>query len=184
MRKAGDKTSADRIGNLREYDRYGAGNALDCSQGGTGRGKNHVWIQCRQFCRIGPQPAGVAATPTIFNFEVAAFDPSVLQQTQFESCNSGLPFHICFRREQNAEPPCVVRLLRTGGKRPGRCCCTNERDELAPPHWITSSARANKVGGIVRPSAFAALRLIMSSSFTARWTGRSPVFSPLRMRPA
>ena len=52
------------------------------------------------------------------------------------------------------------------------------------PHWITSSARANNVGGIVRPSAFAALRLIMSSSFTARWTGRSPVFSPLRMRPA
>ena len=95
--RLGDKSGADRIGNLCEYDRYGAGDALDCSQGGTGRGKNHIRIQRRQFCRIGPQPAGVTATPTIINFEVAAFDPSVLQQTQFESCNSGLPFHICFR---------------------------------------------------------------------------------------
>ena len=28
MREAGDKSSADRIGNLREYDRYGAGDTL------------------------------------------------------------------------------------------------------------------------------------------------------------
>jgi hypothetical protein len=31
-----------------------------------------------------------------------------------------------------------------------------KRDELAAPHSITSSARANIVGGISRPSAFAA----------------------------
>jgi hypothetical protein len=30
-----------------------------------------------------------------------------------------------------------------------------ERDELAPPHSITSSARASSVGGISRPRALA-----------------------------
>ena len=33
------------------------------------------------------------------------------------------------------------------------------RDELAPFHSITSSARASSVGGISRPSALAVLRL-------------------------
>jgi ELWxxDGT repeat protein len=44
------------------------------------------------------------------------------------------------------------------------------------------SARAISVGGMVRPIAFAALRLMTSSYFTGAWTGRSPGFSPLRMR--
>ena len=34
-----------------------------------------------------------------------------------------------------------------------------QRNELTPPHSITSSARARSEGGIVRPSAFAVLRL-------------------------
>jgi len=48
---------------------------------------------------------------------------------------------------------------------------------------ITSSARASSVGGIVRPSAFAVFRLITNSNLVDRITGRSPGFSPLRMRP-
>jgi len=39
------------------------------------------------------------------------------------------------------------------------------RNELAPSHSITSSARANNDGGTVRPSAFAVLRRITSSNF-------------------
>src|SRR5262249_793898 len=38
-----------------------------------------------------------------------------------------------------------------------------QRDELAPSHSITSSARPSSVIGTVRPSAFAVLRLIISS---------------------
>jgi hypothetical protein len=49
-------------------------------------------------------------------------------------------------------------------------------------HSITSSARASSVGGISRPSAFAVLRLITSSSLVGRCMGRSPGFSPLIMR--
>src|SRR5450759_2197538 len=42
------------------------------------------------------------------------------------------------------------------------------------PYSITSSARASKLGGTVRPSAFAVLRLIKNSNFVGCSTGISP----------
>src|SRR5262249_40755282 len=53
-----------------------------------------------------------------------------------------------------------------------------------PHHSITSSASASNLSGISRPSALAVLTLITSSNFVGSITGRSPGFSPLRMRPA
>jgi hypothetical protein len=53
-----------------------------------------------------------------------------------------------------------------------------------PAHSITSSARASSDGGTSSPSALAVLRLITSSNFVARSTGRSGGLAPLRMRPA
>ena len=58
-----------------------------------------------------------------------------------------------------------------------------ERNELAPSHSITSSARPSSEIGTLRPSAFAVLRLRNISTFVACCTGRSEGFSPLRMRP-
>src|SRR5262249_53429695 len=49
-------------------------------------------------------------------------------------------------------------------------------------HSITSSARASRVAGTVRPSAFAILRLTTSSYLVGACTGRSAGFSPLRIR--
>src|SRR6516164_1988785 len=49
---------------------------------------------------------------------------------------------------------------------------------------ITSSARAESVGGISNPSVFAVFRLITNWKLVGCITGRSPGFSPLRMRPA
>jgi hypothetical protein len=51
-------------------------------------------------------------------------------------------------------------------------------------YWITSSAVANSVSGLVRPSALAVVRLIASSNLVDCTTGRSGGFAPLRMRPA
>src|SRR6476620_3562603 len=64
-----------------------------------------------------------------------------------------------------------------------RCSAAEQRDELAAPHSITSSARPSSVIGKVRPSALAVLRLMTSSTFVDRWIGRSAGFSPLRIRP-
>ena len=47
---------------------------------------------------------------------------------------------------------------------------------------ITSSARESNCGGTVRPSALAVLRLITSSNLVGACTGKSPGFSPLRIR--
>src|SRR3954454_13398657 len=49
-------------------------------------------------------------------------------------------------------------------------------------HSITSSARASSVGGISRPSAFAAFKLIVSSNLVAACTGISPGDVPRNTR--
>ena len=74
------------------------------------------------------------------------------------------------------------RLLRARRQRPRSGRASNQRDELAPPHSITSSARASSDGGTSRPIAFAVLRLMTSSYLVGACTGRSAGFSPLRMR--
>jgi hypothetical protein len=56
------------------------------------------------------------------------------------------------------------------------------RPLASPHHSITSSAVANSVSGMVRPSTLAVLRLMTSSIFVTCGTGRSAGFSPLRMR--
>ena len=58
---------------------------------------------------------------------------------------------------------------------------TEPHDELAPPHSITSSARASSVGGISRPSAFAVIRLMTRSNLVGCSTGRSAGFAPRRI---
>ena len=44
--------------------------------------------------------------------------------------------------------------------------------KLGFPYWITSSARPSTDGGIVRPSAFAVLRLMTSSNFVGLFDGQ------------
>ena len=54
--------------------------------------------------------------------------------------------------------------------------------DIAPFHSINSSARSCISREIVRPSAFAVLKLITSSYLVGACTGRLPGFSPFRMR--
>ena len=53
---------------------------------------------------------------------------------------------------------------------------------LGDRYSITSSAVANRVSGIVRPSALAVLRLMANPYCVGACTGRSPGFEPLRTR--
>src|SRR5262249_35165403 len=73
-------------------------------------------------------------------------------------------------------------LLRPRRERPRRHRATKQREEFAPPHSITSSARASTVGGMSSPSALAVLRLSTVSYLVGTCTGRSAGFAPLRMR--
>ena len=76
----------------------------------------------------------------------------------------------------------AMRNRRLRGNHRGRRA-TEQRDELAPLHSITSSARASRFGGTSSPSVLAVLRLMTNSNLVGCWTGRSAGLAPLRMRP-
>src|SRR5262249_21423372 len=67
------------------------------------------------------------------------------------------------------------------GKRPRGRRAAEQRDERAPLHSITSSARNRMDVGNSIPSAFAVLRLRASSNVVACSTGRSIGLAPLRI---
>src|SRR5262249_19048404 len=85
------------------------------------------------------------------------------------------------RNEGEAEDSPASQLLSTRQEQPD-CRPADQRDEFAPRHSITSSARARSVGGMVRPSAFAVLRLMASSYLFGACTGRSAGFAPFNIR--
>src|SRR6478672_11706219 len=121
-------------------------------------------------------------SPSILHRDGPTFDPTKFAEALQESRYLAI---INRRRDWAKEPN--GRQLR------GllcRCCnrprrrATETRDERAPIHSITSSARARIVGGMIRPSAFADLRLMIRLTLVDCITGRSAGFSPLRIRPA
>src|SRR5262249_17967991 len=70
--------------------------------------------------------------------------------------------------EQAGQARCCARRERPRGHR-----AAEQSEERAPPHSITSSARPESGSGIVRPSALAGLRLMISSIFVACCAARS-----------
>src|SRR5262249_24430135 len=100
-----------------------------------------------------------------------------------ERRDAGLSFRVVRARgHQHADAPHPLALLRARRERPRGCRTAEQRHELAPPHSITSSARASSVEGTVRPSALAVLRLMISSYLVGACTGKSAGLAPLRMR--
>src|SRR5262249_36369530 len=124
----------------------------------------------------------VARSPVIVHLDVASFRPTQALQRLAERCNARLCLRIALgKAHQHADPPHPVGLLRARRERPRRRT-TEQRDEVALVHSITSSARASTVAGTSRPSAFAVFRLITSSYLVGACTGRSAGFSPFKMR--
>src|SRR5207244_12873510 len=110
--------------------------------------------------------------PSILDRNVAPFDEAGLLQTLLERLREywiDIGWKAAEITDHGYRP-----LLRPRRYRPCSRRAAEQRDELAPPdHSITSSARASNVGGTVRPSAFAVLRLIASSNVVGCTTGRS-----------
>src|SRR5262249_49927426 len=90
---------------------------------------------------------------------------------------------VALRQEphEDADAPHPLALLRARGERPRGCRPAKQRDERAPFHSITSSARASKLSSTVSPRAFAVLRLITSSNRVGCTTGSSAGLAPLRI---
>src|SRR5262249_1127811 len=107
------------------------------------------------------QALAAPVCPAIFDRDRAALNPTEVVEPPRE-CGRPLPFRQRCAVAQEPDNWSLPRLLRPCRERPRRHA-TEQRDELAPLHSITSSARAMSVGGTSIPSALAVLRLIASS---------------------
>src|SRR5262249_30194275 len=107
----------------------------------------------------------------ILDYDVLCFNVSQLPQTS-EKC-AQVRIGVGGSKQQHADPPHPLALLRLRRERPRGRRAAEKRDELAAPHSITSSARCWKNKGTSRPSAFAVLRLITSSNFVGCSMGKS-----------
>ena len=83
------------------------------------------------------------------------------------------PFHL--------DSPRNVRIAPNSGSIAATLYLTSWANVRHQPHSITSSAATSRVAGTVRPSAFAALRLITSSNLVGCINGMSLGFAPLRI---
>src|ERR1700731_501733 len=83
-------------------------------------------------------------------------------------------------RSHMAYSPDLARLLSSNGAGQRQSSTGNYANEIAPPHSITSSARASTVAGIVSPIVRAVLRLMTSSNFVGCSTGRSAGLAPFK----
>src|SRR5262249_4467011 len=123
--------------------------------------------------------------PAVLDLDGATLDPAELVQPLHHGGD-----HVALRRRRahtheadGRQPPPLLCARRERPRNARRRRAAKQRDERAPPHSITSSARASSVGGTSMPSALAVLRLIASWNLVGCSTGRSAGFSPLRMRP-
>src|SRR5215510_12278750 len=106
----------------------------------------------------------------VLDDDVASFVPPKLAQ----AVAKGLPHVADCRRHrwgQDADTLKLCLLLRLGHERRGNDAPAHDGDERSPVHHsMTWSARPSTDGGIVRPRAFAGLRLITSSNLVGCWT--------------
>jgi Resolvase, N terminal domain len=149
---------------------------------GPGRGgpdgDHNVHVQPRQLGGQSRKPVGSARIALLENQVLTRHIPEFAQGLQ-----KGRMVNRKRRRGagQDTDPVDPPRLLRLAGERRGEEA-EGTRDKRSPVHyWMISSARASTAGGIVRPRAFAVLRLTPRVAPSSR---RSPGRRPAtRTRP-
>src|SRR5262245_60547106 len=147
-RETGNEAGRDRVVATGEDDRCRGGSAF-----------RRMCSKVPAACRYQVDPAGndlrgqrrqaivMALSPAVLDLHVLALDITGVLEALPESG------HVCCKGSWRPAAEIANhrhRLLRARRERP-RCRATEQRDELAAPHSITSSARASNVGGISRP---------------------------------
>src|SRR5262245_30373126 len=182
-REAIDVTGTDRVGNSREHDGNAARRLQQGGDSGAGIRQDDVRAERDQFRRVFANSVGVGDAPAAIDADVAAVEPAQLREPLEERRYAGLKLRIVSGAgHQHADTPYALALLRPRSDRPGGRAAEQRDERAASHHSITSSARASIVVGTSRPSVLAVLRLSTSSYLVGACTGRSPGFSPLRMR--
>ena len=130
-----DDAGANRIGDIREYDRDGAGCLLHRRDRNAAYGHDHVRRECNQFGRVLTNAVGFATGKAIIDLQVSADCPAQLLETLREHRTPDLCLRVARnKRHQHADAPHPVGLLGPRRKRPRSRRATEKRDEVAPPH--------------------------------------------------
>src|SRR5262249_6726136 len=131
---------------------------------------------CPGLLSLSPRLSGFHVTLLFWNGRITpyiVFEHSVPPHPPKPTAPTCLP-----RSTRKAHPRRSTTALSDRAQLPG---VSEQRDEVAPPHSITSSARAISVGGTSRPSTFAVLRLMTNSNLVGCSIGNSEAFAPLRI---
>jgi len=125
---------------------------------------------------------GLGIRPTCFDPDVPAIGPSEFMECCSECCDMGVPLRIApGESHQHTYAPHPLALLRARRERPRGHGASEQRDELAPLHPITSSDSNCRELSTSIPSALAVCRLMTNSNLVDCTTGRSALFAPLRI---
>src|SRR5262249_43804002 len=157
--EACDQADFDRSRDHHEYDWHGARLSLHSRNDGRGVGKHRIWRRGE----VRPQCFGISGAPALINVDIAALGPPQLSKHLPQRRETDVRIRTAlFASHQHADAPRALALLCVCDERP-RHCGADERNELPPFHSITSSARASSMGGMVKPSALAVIRLMVRS---------------------
>jgi hypothetical protein len=137
-----------------------------------------------QFRRVFAKVIGIACAPSDFDTQVAPDHPARFLQSLQKRGQTRLAFRVIGTEVHEHADASNTIGLRVRSERPQCGRSGKKRDELPPSHSITSSAVICMINGTARPSFLAVFRLITNSNLLDCMTGRSPGFSPLRIRPA
>src|SRR5262249_11492866 len=121
------------------------------------------------------KPLVMVIRPAVVDRDVLILDESPLLEPFAKGSNAILV--ASGRRDTYPSDHRHRRLLRTRRNRPRRRAA-EQRQERAPSHSITSSARASSVCGKSNPSALAVCKLMVKLNLVERSTGRSAAFTP------
>src|SRR5262249_32442203 len=179
-RQAGDQAGADRVPSRRENDGDDRRRLLGSQDHGSARRDNNINLALDEFGGNLRGALGSTLRPAILDRDRTTLNPAEFAQSLYKS---GGPLALSRRRGRAQVPDDrqLRRLLRARAERPRSCRAAEHRDERAPLHSITSSARASRVGGISMPRAFAVVKLMTRSNFVGCSTGISPGFVPRRI---
>src|SRR6516165_7109260 len=181
-RQTCDQAGTDRVAETNEDDRDYCCDLLCRNCGWGSLGDNDIDLESDELCSDFAVAFVASLRPANLDCVGSVLDPAKLAQSLHKG---GDPSALCRRCGAAHEPDSreLYRLLRDRRERPRCYRAAEQRDELASPHSITSSASASSLSGTVRPSALAVLRLITSSNLVDCCTGKSAGLAPLRMRP-
>src|SRR5262249_34284530 len=139
-----------RIRDSGEHHRERAALAPECRHRYRTEGKDRIRLAGYEFNSKHPVLLGVARGPAFVDVDIAADLPAQLVKPLAKGGNPALRSSVASNSDQHADPSPPLSVLRAPRERPCCRCTANERDELATPHSITSSAATSSLSGTVR----------------------------------